>query len=88
MMLLETASLKTPMICADIRENRDIFSDADVLYALPEDVNDWAEKLEWALTHGQEMQNKAQKAFDKLSNRYSWSTIAADYNSVYNSILP
>ena len=87
MMMLEVASFKTPMICANIPENRDIFNDDELLYFQKGDSNDLATKIEWANNNYSSMIEKSQNAFFKLNENYVWSDIAKQYENVYEILL-
>lgn len=87
MMLLEVAALKTPIICCDIPENRDVFSDNEVLFCKVNDHLDLAEKLQWAIMHPNEMREFAENAYQKLNQYYTWKKIAGEYIKVYEKLL-
>lgn len=87
MMLLEVAALKTPLIASDIIQNKDVFSEDELLYFKSEDVSDLSEKIKWALSHLDEMTKKSDRAYSKLMNQYSWQNIAQEYSRVYQRFL-
>lgn len=84
-MLLEVASLKTPIICSDIQENVAVFSDNEVLFFKTGDSIDLACKIKWALAHPVEMKGKADRAYEKLIRYYNWTDIAKKYEKIYES---
>lgn len=87
MVMLEVASLGVPIICSRIVENLDVFDEDEVLYFEPENITDLRDKIEFALSHQNNMQERAEKAMHKLLNCYLWKDIAQKYSSVYNSII-
>lgn len=87
MMLLEAASVKTPIICSDIAENKDIFDDTEVLFFETDNSNDLADKLAWTLKHEKKMTKKAENAYKKLENKYLWRDITKKYDKLYQKIL-
>lgn len=87
MMLLEVAALKTPIISSSIVENKDIFSDREVLYFKTDDEVDLGLKIKFALGNYEFMQDKATKAFDKLIKMYNWKKIGIEYDRLYRIIL-
>jgi glycosyltransferase involved in cell wall biosynthesis len=87
MMLLEAASVKTPIICSEIIENRDIFSDDEVLFFTLEKMNDLDNKIKWALNNYDIMKNKAEKAFHHVKRTNNWNNIKNEYKMIYNSLL-
>lgn len=86
-MLLEVASLKTPLICSDIPENRALFTDKEVLYFETGNSEDLAKKIEWANSNYSEMEGMAEKAYLKLKKEYLWTDIAKRYSKIYDSLL-
>ena len=87
MMLLEVASMKTPLICSDIPENLAVFNDKEVLFFKTNDLGNLAEKIEWGLSHLKLMEQLALKAFDRVTNEYQWSEIADKYDKLYKNML-
>ena len=55
MMLLEAASVRAKIICSDIVENKDIFSEDEVLFFKTGNINDLAEKIQYAFDNYQQM---------------------------------
>lgn len=86
MMLLEVASMRTPIIASDIPANTNIFSDDEVLFFKSGDCNDLTLKLEHALTHNDEMKKRAEMAYTKLIENYTWDKIARQYIDIYEQI--
>jgi len=87
MMMLEVASFKTPLICCNIQENKDVFDNEQLLYFQIGNVEDLASKIEWANANYSLMLEKAENAFLKLKNNYLWSDIAAQYENTYDVLL-
>jgi glycosyltransferase involved in cell wall biosynthesis len=88
MMLLEAASTGTPIICSDIPENKVIFDEQEVLYFRSEDQNDLAEKIGWAMSHPQQMQERSVRAYEKVRHDFTYEKIALVYQDLYYSLLP
>ena len=86
-MLLEAASTHSPMLCSDIPANTHIFNEDEVLYFRSTDVRHLAEKLTWALSHPEQMQEKAQNALIKVHNQYSRKVMAMNYAELYEDII-
>ena len=87
MMMLEVASLGTPIICSRIRENEDVFNDEEVLYFEVGNSIDLAEKLKWAIDNPSKMLLLAENAKKKLIKNHLWENIAEKYSQVYDSVL-
>jgi len=87
MMLLEVASLRTPVVCSDIRANTDVFDGDEMLFFSSASATDLAAKLTWALDHPGEMEHYSSKAYRKLVSSYQWSTIAGQYDSLFEKIF-
>jgi glycosyltransferase involved in cell wall biosynthesis len=86
MMLLEAASLRTPVLSSDIIENRDIFDRDEMLFFRSGSDTDLAEKLGWALAHPDNMQTFADKAYRSLMDKHQWSIIARQYAGIFENI--
>jgi glycosyltransferase involved in cell wall biosynthesis len=87
MMLLEVASLRIPMICSDIQENKDVFSDDEVLFFSLTKSGDFEEKILWALSNYETMLVKADNAYKKLNKEFLWKNIALEYETQYKYLL-
>jgi len=87
MMLLEVVSVKTPVIASNIPSNRTIFTDEEMLFFESKCSRDLTEKLRYALANPEEMEKRAQKAFDKLTKEYTWDIVSGRYKSIYKQYL-
>ena len=86
-MLLEVASLQTPIVCSDIMENKEIFTEEDVLFFKVGNIEDLAEKIIWVESNMELLKCKAQNAYNKLILEYNWLKIAEIYKNIYLSLL-
>ena len=86
-MLLEVAGTKTPVICSNIPENTEVFSDDDVLFFKNKDSNDLAEKLQWALANNDQMLKRAENAYKKVTGIYSGDTMTENYRRLYDLLV-
>jgi len=86
-MLLEVASVGTPLICSDIPENTEVFNHREVLFFKNKNVDDLAEKLIWANNNMTKMSEKAKRAKNKVSHDYSWRKITQEYEKIYEDII-
>lgn len=86
-MLLEVASLKTPIIASDIIENKSVFDDNEVLYFKTGDAKDLSEKISWALANDCQMKERSEKAYNKVITEYNWDNISKQYSILYNDII-
>jgi len=86
MMLLEAASLQTPIICSSILENKIVMQDS-VLYFRSGDAIDLACQIQWALAHPGEMTNLGQKAGIFIKDTLSWDKIVEQYEDIYKDLL-
>jgi len=85
MMLLEAASLKTPIIASDIAANVAIFSDEEVVFFESECVENLADKINLAIDNPELMNSKAAIAYDKLTNEFSWEIISKRYSEIFSN---
>jgi glycosyltransferase involved in cell wall biosynthesis len=82
LMLLEVASLGTALVCSDIAENVAVLQD-HAMYFRSGDVEDLAEKLRWALSHQDEMQELAIRAQAHMRAHFAWDHIVDQYEALY-----
>jgi glycosyltransferase involved in cell wall biosynthesis len=82
MMLLEAASLQTPIICSDIPENKIVMQD-NVLYFHSGDEIDLANQIQWALGNPGEMSALGQKASIYVKDNLTWEKIVKQYEEIY-----
>jgi glycosyltransferase involved in cell wall biosynthesis len=87
MMLLEVASLKTPLIVSDIDANKAVFNSNEVLFFKTDNSKSLAEKIEFANRYPKKMEEMANNAYSKLISKYTWETIALQYDNIFNSIV-
>lgn len=87
-MLLEVASVGTPLICSDIPENTAVFAPEEVLYFRNKDAGDLAEKLRWAFGHHIEMEDKAERARRRVIDDYNPGRVVEKYIKLYDGMLP
>jgi len=87
MVLLEAATVRTPIICSDIQENRDIFGENEVLYFQSEDIDDLARQIQFSLTHPENMKVCANNASKKLEEKFLWKSIAPKYAHLFEGLM-
>ncbi|MDD3627399.1 MAG: glycosyltransferase family 4 protein [bacterium] len=87
MMLLEAASVKTPVICSDIPENTTVFNENEVLYFKTDDVDDLANKIILAENDPIKLKMMAENAYKNLSNNYNWEKISKMYDEEYKILI-
>ncbi|MFB3887069.1 MAG: glycosyltransferase family 4 protein [Thermodesulfobacteriota bacterium] len=85
MALLEAASLGVPIVCSDIPANQAVLPEGTI-YFDSGDENDLEEKLRWALTHPEEMRERALKTQTFVRQNFSWDRIARQYDRLYQSM--
>ncbi|MCK5050758.1 MAG: glycosyltransferase family 4 protein [Candidatus Cloacimonetes bacterium] len=86
-MLLEVASLKTPIIASDINDNKTIFTENEVLFFRVDDVNSLSGKIDYALSNKKEMLVKAENAFNKIKSEYDINSTSMIYKKLIGSLL-
>lgn len=82
-MLLEAASLKTPIIASDIIENMYIFNHDEVAFFKTNNSEDLADKIELNLSNMDNSEKLADNAFFKVKEEHDWPTIASKYKVLY-----
>jgi glycosyltransferase involved in cell wall biosynthesis len=86
-MLLEVASVGTPIIASDIPENKQVFHADEVMYFRSMDSEDLAMKLDFALANPVSSKEFGIRARERVNADYVWSKIATQYAHVYNELL-
>jgi len=87
MMLLEVATMKTPLICSDIPENMAVFEEDSVLFFETDNSNDLADKLKFSLGQPVKMKELSNNAYKTLKEKYQWSFLADKYAMLYKEIF-
>lgn len=87
MVLLETISIGIPVICSDIIENKDIFTNEEVLFFESNNAFDLSKKIKFAETYSEEMEKMAKKALSRIYDQYNWSKIVMEYDNIYQKVL-
>ena len=83
-MLLEVASIKTPVIASDIPANTTVFNEEEMLFFPVEDEAVLSEKIVWSLKENAMMKKKAQNAYEKISKMYTWESAAKKYSEIFD----
>jgi len=86
MMLLEVASLGTPLVSSDIPENTTVLPQ-HALFFRSGDADDLRRKLDWALHHDDEMRDLGRKAKRWVMKNYHWDSIVRKYEALYHHIV-
>lgn len=84
-MLLEVASVGTPIIASDIPENKQVFDNDEVLYFENKNVSDLSEKILWAEKHKTELEAIGIRAKNIVASRFTWDKISLEYKAIYQS---
>ena len=84
-MLLEVASLGKPIIASNIPENQ-VFEKNEVLFFETRNVDDLAEKIQFALDNPDQMEMFGKQAQDKALKSLQWEHIATRYSDLYRTI--
>lgn len=87
MMLLETATVGTPIVCSDIPQNTAVLSEREVLFFQSKNAHDLAEKLRWAFDHPEEMKVLAKQAKERVEREYLISAVALRYEGLYRAVM-
>lgn len=86
-MLLEVASMKTPLVCSNIPENQAIFNQDETLFFKSNDSADLALKIKEAFTDSKGMELRKEKAYKKLISQFTWDRISKEYIDLFNSYI-
>ena len=86
-MLLEVASVGTPIIASNIPENTQVFEEGEVLYFKVSDSDDLAAKIKFALQNKEKMATYGKRCQEKVYKDYVWHNIANEYADVYKTLM-
>jgi len=86
-MLLEVASMKTPLVVSNIPENCAIFDSSEALFFKTNDVEDLSEKVKYALSNEREMKEKTELAYKRLLTDFTWAKVSKRYASLYKGLI-
>ncbi|MBI9061712.1 MAG: glycosyltransferase family 4 protein [Marinilabiliaceae bacterium] len=86
-MLLEAASTLTPIICSDIKENREVFNDQHLTFFENMNPDDLGDKINQADSAPLQLKTKAEAALTHIKNKYCWENIADMYHQLYQQEL-
>lgn len=82
MMLLEAASVGTPILCSDIPENSSVVPE-QALFFRSGDASDLGQKLAWALDQPQMMRQFGIQAQQWVNQTFAWAGIIQKYERLY-----
>ena len=82
MLLLETASLETPIVCSDIPDNRAVLG-ADALYFAPGDVDQLLRQMERVAADPAAAAEVARRAATRVRRQFSCEVVTARYAALY-----
>jgi glycosyltransferase involved in cell wall biosynthesis len=85
MVLLQAASLGSPILCSDIKPNKDILS-KNALYFKNNDSNDLKSKIYWAKKNKSKMNYLGGKALNHVRIKYLWENIVLKYEKNYEKL--
>jgi glycosyltransferase involved in cell wall biosynthesis len=87
MMLLEVASVRTPIVASDITANKAVFVEGEVIFFETQNHISLKERLEFALSHPEQMHENAVRAYDRLCSQYTWDSICNRYAQHYRHLI-
>lgn len=87
MMLLEVASEKTPIIASNIPSNTAVFTNEEVTFFESNNPDSLASEIMHVIQNYNEAIVKAEKAYCKLSEQYTWQKISYDYSRLYTELI-
>lgn len=85
MVLLEAASLGTPILCSDIPENREVLG-VHATYFASGDEAALRGQLRWVLDNADLVRTASASAQSHVRSRFSWDQIAGRYVALYRSV--
>ena len=86
-MLLEVATLMTPIVCSDIPQNQVIFNHDQVYYFPSKNVDALQHQLEKVLSEPEDSVEKAKLAVKHVQNNYSIEKVVEKYKQLYKYLI-
>ena len=87
MMLLEVVSLKVPVLASDIPANKEIFNENEISLFKSNNVKSLAESLLSTSTSQDELNIKAERAYKRAKENYTWKNIGKQYDKIFQQII-
>ncbi|MEG8947222.1 glycosyltransferase family 4 protein [Rosettibacter firmus] len=87
MTLLEVISHKIPVLASDIISVKSIFDESEITFFRANDINDLAAKILYCQSNFNILIKKAEKAYNKVSQEYTWDKISSKYNHIYSTLI-
>lgn len=84
--LLEAMAHHTACLVSNIPANLRALADTGLSF-ISKDVLDLQNKLEYTLRHPEELKTKAQKAYQRIEQKFNWSKISQEILKVYEKLL-
>lgn len=84
--VMEAAVAGIPIIASDLPALRELFADGDITFVPSEDVSGWAAALSYALSHGDEMIERADCTMTKARATFDVSRMVTAYAEMYREM--
>ena len=85
--LLEAMAHGLPVIASDIRVNREVLSDAGLLFQ-NKNVSDLRDTMAFLLNRSEEAESLGARAKKRIEEEYSWDAVAGKTLRVYERLFP
>lgn len=85
-MLLEVASIGTPILASDISQNKEVFDESEVTFYKVGNVENLIQKLIEISKNEDKHKNKTFIARKKIIKNHNWNKIANDYSRIYSKL--
>ena len=83
--ILSVMSLKTPVICSDIKENLYILEDTALTFK-KSDVSDLYDKINFSLNNPKALKKNAEKAKERVDKAFNWNSVVNQYIDLFRKI--
>ncbi len=84
--IMEYMALKKPIVQFDLKEGR-VSAQQASLYAEPDNIDDFANKITWLLNHEEARQEMGKFGYQRVLNELSWSHEQGKLLSFYNRVM-
>jgi len=83
--LLEAMGAGCFVICRDVPFNREVLRDAGLYFS--REAGDLRQKMEWALSHAEEISGLKKEAQKIVEKHYRWETVLEDYLHLFQQMI-
>lgn len=86
-MLLEVASIGTPILASDINQNKEVFTPDEISFFNVGDIKNLARNVNHIFSDYDCYKEKTNLAYQKVKQKHEWNDIAKEYSTIYDNVI-